>query len=396
VAEKKVREPELVRKQEELRRLAPEGLDALRQQVARLEQLLASNEPTVASTTASSELPENAAALQALDVRLKREIAADIQTSANAQMQMKKLDREIEEVLRRAEGDAKIKQATLNATAEAARNTLERMRAADELENAFREAEKSLAGAQRELESARLTDSEQSVNDRLGAANDGLRALQNRLTAVEKEFHEIKGAMSQTEGLHQKRAAAAARVEELKRQTERDRLQSESFDRLYALFEECREKQLGTVLGPIHDRVLRWMRLLRIGGYDSIRFNDQFLPDKLIAGDGAMELALDEESTGTIEQIGLMVRLALGSVMSSAKEPAVAVLDDPLTHSDVVRMDRMRAVLKNAATGDATSAPAAGPLQIIVLTCHPEWFAVEGAKVVDLSKAEVLTRTSTH
>jgi predicted nucleic acid-binding Zn-ribbon protein len=361
-----------------------------------LEQLLASNEATLASTTASSELPGNAAALQALDGRLKQEIAADIQSSANAQTQMKILDREIEEVLRRQEADAKIKQATLNATAEAARKTLERMRAADELESAFREAEKTMAAAQRELESARLTDSEQSINGRLSAANDGLRALQSRLTVVEKEFHEIKGAMSQSEGLHQKRAAAAARVEGLNRQTERDRLQSESFDRLYAIFEECRDKQLGAVMGPIHDRVLRWMRLLRIGGYELIRFNDQFLPDKLVAGDGAMELALEEESTGTIEQIGLMVRLALGSVLSSSAEPAVAVLDDPLTHSDVVRMDRMRAVLRNAAAGDATSAPAAGPLQIIVLTCHPEWFAVEGAKVVDLSKAEVLRRTSTH
>ncbi len=44
------------------------------------------------------------------------------------------------------------------------------------------------------------------------------------------------------------------------------------------------------------------MRLLRIGGYQSIHFKDQLLPDKLLAGDGATERALEEESTGTIEQ----------------------------------------------------------------------------------------------
>jgi AAA domain len=396
VAEKKVREPELVRREEEIRRLAPEGLDALRQQVARLTQQLVSNEATLGSPTASAELPQDATTLQVLDARLKLEIEADAQKTTSAQAQIEKLDREIENVLRRQEAAAKIKQATLSATAEAGRNALERMRRADDLENAVREAEEALSRVRGQLETAKLTESEQSICDRLAASNEGLHTLQSRLAAADQEFHEIKGAMSQTEGLHQKRAGAAARVEELQRQTDRERLESESFDRLYALFEECRDKQLGAVMGPIHDRVIRWMRLLRIGGYESIRFNDQFLPDKLIAGDGAMELALDEESTGTIEQIGLMVRLALGSVLSTAKEPAVAVLDDPLTHSDVVRLDRMRAVLKNAAAGDPDLAPPAGPLQIVVLTCHPEWFAVEGAKVVDLSKGDVLSRVCPH
>ena len=188
-----------------------------------------------------------------------------------------------------------------------------------------------------------------------------MRALDTQLKAAEKEFHEIKGAMSQSEGLHQKRTAAAARVEELTRQTEREALESEAYDRLYALFEECRERQLGSVMGPIHDRVLRWMRLLRIGGYQSIRFNDQLLPEKLVAGDGATEWMLGEESTGTIEQIAMMVRLALGSMLSTPDDPAVAVLDDPLTHSDVVRLDRMRAVLKSASAGDLDSTPPAGP-----------------------------------
>ena len=153
-----------------------------------------------------------------------------------------------------------------------------------------------------------------------------------------------------------------------------------------------REKQLGTVMGPIHDRVVRWMRLLRIGGYQSIRFNDQFLPETLLSGDGVTELALGEESTGTIEQLGPMVRLALGSTLSTVDEPVTAILDDPLTHSDVTRLNLMRAVLKNAAAGDVSSQPPAGPLQTLVFTCHPEWFQFDGARVVDLGSAEVLKR----
>jgi hypothetical protein len=51
----------------------------------------------------------------------------------------------------------------------------------------------------------------------------------------------------------------------------------------------------------------------------------------------------------------------------------------------------MRGVLR-AAAGDAASTPPAGPLQIIVLTCHQEWFSIGGAKVVDLGDAKILER----
>jgi hypothetical protein len=87
-----------------------------------------------------------------------------------------------------------------------------------------------------------------------------------------------------------------------------------------------------------------------------------------------------------------MVRLALGSMLSTPEEPVVAVLDDPLTHSDTVRLDRMRPVLRSAAAGNTASTPPAGPLHVMVFTCHPEWFAMDGAKIIDLTNRDVLVR----
>jgi len=404
VAEKKVRDPQLVRKQDEIRRLAPHGLDALRQEVQRLENSLFANEISPASAAAGVDFPQDAPALEKLAARLKQEIDANSNASNIIQGQIAELEQQIEGDpmvksnsavvgLRQQEADFQNKLATLDATAKVLGGVVDRMLSAAEMEQSVREADQALATARGQLETAKLSDSEQTIRERLDAANDGLQAIQNQLDVAAREFHELKGAMSQSEGLHQIRAAAAARVEALARETQRETLESEAYDRLYALFEECREKQLAAVMGPIHDRVLRWMRLLRIGGYHAMDFNDQFLPDKLIAGDGALELPLGEESTGTIEQIGLMVRLALGSMLSTPDEPVVAILDDPLTHSDQVRLDRMRAVLKNASLGDTGAKPPAGPLQIVVFTCHPEWFAIEGAKVIDLSKPDVLGRT---
>ena len=58
----------------------------------------------------------------------------------------------------------------------------------------------------------------------------------------------------------------------------------------------------------------------------------------------------------------LGVRLALGSILASVAEPAIAILDDPLTHCDVGRLNKMRSILRSAAEGDPmrTSPPSCG------------------------------------
>jgi hypothetical protein len=184
----------------------------------------------------------------------------------------------------------------------------------------------------------------------------------------------------------------AARLDELTSLTEQESLQKDAVDRLYALFEECKEKQLGALMGPIHDRVLGWMRILGIGDYKEMRFNDAFLPDQLTSRDETAVFGVTEESTGAQEQIGILVRLALGSVLASDDEPAVAILDDPLTHCDVGRLNKMRVILRRAAHGDKSISPPAGPLQILIFTCHPEWFRDEDALVIDLEDGSVMKR----
>jgi uncharacterized protein YhaN len=101
---------------------------------------------------------------------------------------------------------------------------------------------------------------------------------------------------------------------------------------------------------------------------------------------------LDHESTGAREMIGLMVRLALGAVLVPPGEPAVAVLDDPLTHCDPRRMERMRAVLKSAAAGDVAATPAAGPLQLLTFTCHPDRFQADATIIIDLGNPAIVQR----
>ena len=404
-AEKKLRDPQMERKRNLIEELAPAGLEPLRQELARLENLSAASE---SAGTANPDLPVTAAELGQLADRLKEALDTNQVNIAEIDEQIAALDRQIEGTgaklkiagkvalngLRQSEAAARDVLTTLNTTTASLLAELDRMLTAEQIEGEVRDAERKVALARDRLASAQLSESEETIGDRLASAKEGVRGLEGHLKRVEKDFNQISGQLRTTAGLHQKRSAAKARVEELERLTEREMLDSEAYDRLYGLFEECREKQLGAVMGPIHDRVLRWMKLSRIPGYQSIRFNDQFLPEHLITRDGASEMRLDEESVGTREQLALMVRLALGAAISTLEEPVVAMLDDPLAYSDGARLDRMRAVLRNAAAGETGAPLSAGPLQIFVFTCHPEWFAINGAKIIDLGKPEVLSRSA--
>ena len=280
------------------------------------------------------------------------------------------------------------------ATANGRREELGRMREEDEITRRVECAKFDMTAAADELKASELTAEESTVDERVAACREAVNALERQARENEEKYNRIKGRLEGSEGLHAQRALLSARVDELTRLTCRESLERDAVDRLYELFEECREKQLGTLMGPIHDRVLNWMRVLDIGDYKEVRFGDTFLPDKLVRRDGTAEFAIGEESTGAQEQIGMLVRLALGSLLTRAEEPTVAILDDPLTHCDVGRVNKMRVILRRAAEGDPKLSPPAGPLQIIVLTCHPEWFRDERATVIDLENPDVMQRLS--
>jgi hypothetical protein len=373
----------------ELRKLAPKGLDPLRANVNELNAKLVA---PAASSDGEAEPPSNdlsllgklAERLQAeydrIGVKLDQAETSERQTTDNF-AEASTNEHQRREDFTKATTERDLLDLQLN-----------QLPKSDELTEAVRAAAIALDTATGTLDASKLSVEEETVADRFEAAREAVRATQKRLRNVETEYHEIKGALSQFEGLHQDRAAAAARLEQLQEAIDREELERDAVDRLYALFDECREKRFNTVLKPIHDRVLRWMNILRIDGYHELRFSDAFLLEKLTRRGGTVEFALDEESVGTQEQIGLLVRLALGSALSTPEEPAVAVLDDPLTHSDTLRLTNMRAVLRAAAAGDSKLTPPAGPLQILIFTCHPEWFEIDGAKAIDLADPSILTR----
>lgn len=75
---------------------------------------------------------------------------------------------------------------------------------------------------------------------------------------------------------------------------------------------------------------------------------------------GGRSEAADHLSTGTREQIAVLVRLAFGDILASAGRPVPLVLDDALVYSDDERLAKMLGMLQNASQKH----------QVILLSCR--------------------------
>src|SRR5262249_22989709 len=151
---------------------------------------------------------------------------------------------------------------------------------------------------------------------------------------------------------------------------------------------EVRNDQVGRTVGPINDRVVAWAGKIGLTDYASLSFGDQLLPSGLVLNHAANldPVDIDCESYGTMEQLSLLIRLAVGGFLAQ-RDRGVAILDDPLAHADPAKHRRMLDVLSAASRGDAAGAHATGPLQLVILTCHEERFAeLDAAQRFDLAK----------
>jgi predicted nucleic acid-binding Zn-ribbon protein len=389
IAEYGLKSNELQILEQKLKQAAQQGLDPLRRKVLELETKLKDAPAAVSDTI--EPLPDARDELEKLRTELNARIGDLTGQIGSLDAAVAGLDAELTKGRADVTG-AKQRLAGFEATARAHHDAVGRLRSEEQIATRIDEAKTSLTNAEDELQRSELTVEESTIDDRVATCTEAVNALQKQVRENEEKYNRIKGRLEGSEGLHTERAALAARVDELTRHVEQESLEKDAVDRLYELFEECREKQLGTLMGPIQDRVLNWMRVLALGDYKEVRFGDSFLPDKLVRRDGTAEFSIDEESTGAQEQIGMLVRVALGSLLTSTSEPTVAILDDPLTHCDIGRLNQMRRILRRAAEGDAKLNPPAGPLQIIILTCHPEWFRDERATVIDLENPDVMQR----
>ncbi|MGE8319094.1 MAG: AAA family ATPase [Comamonas sp.] len=141
-----------------------------------------------------------------------------------------------------------------------------------------------------------------------------------------------------------------------------------------------RAAALRRLQAPLESRLQHYLQLLLPGG--RIVLSEQLVPQQVQApagsGADAARLAgeLAELSYGTQEQLGILSRLAYADLLRAAGQPTLLMFDDALVHSDRQRLAQMKRVLYDASTRH----------QLLLFTCHPEWWNDMGVPVRTLDE----------
>ena len=208
--------------------------------------------------------------------------------------------------------------------------------------------------------------------ERLAGAKDAATAAAADVRQLEMQLRAAEGALEQVGGQYiQERAQqareAVAALEERERELDLDYGAWRLLQEALTAAEQEEAVHLGNALvQPVSERVAA----LTGGRYGQVAIGPQLEAAGIQTAGG--ERKFDVLSVGTQEQIALLLRLSIAEALE-----AFIVLDDQLTQSDPARMTWMRDLLEAAASR----------IQVVVMTCHPEHYAVENGRrhVVDLS-----------
>ena len=221
-----------------------------------------------------------------------------------------------------------------------------------ELETAKEEAATLDARVERDVAKPRAErDSVQTeidaLRDSTGTAEGDRRHILGGIEAIARD-----GVQSRAADLEGRLTRLERRHEELERRARGAKLLKELIERLAA-------ERAEVLAGPISKTVSRWMELLTGGRYDGLDLSGALMPTTVRAAAYGEDLAIDQLSHGTRQQLAVLLRLAI-AVLVSRDERNLVVLDDRLVDSDPVRLRRLRSILEEV--GDSC--------QIMLATCH--------------------------
>jgi DNA repair exonuclease SbcCD ATPase subunit len=225
--------------------------------------------------------------------------------------------------------------------------------------------------------------------ERAGARVAGLEELargqRERVVALGVELREARGG-----GSYAALTEAEERLRACERALEDVRQRAEAVKLLRQVLAEEQQKAERRFVAPVKERVDRWLGALVGDDRGGVTLNERL---EVVGLDGARPghggdpgAVTDFEalSSGMREQLGLLVRLALARVLAGDGTLPV-IIDDGVVHTDAVRFQRLLSVLEDAA----------GTLQVILLTCHPERYAgLRQAARFDLQALVEASRTS--
>ncbi len=343
-----------------LNSVAPEGIDPLREALAKIPQV--DEDADAPDPEVAEDALEDALAAYE-EARIARDTASErLSDARNEATRAKTTLTSLRERLKRAE-DALTKFGTSTEDELASKSG----RAAQALEAAGTiHAEKAsnapdLAGTEAALN--RAMSVEQGARDEIARLKPLLARLEERISRSSGDA--VEERLAETEQELEAAKATLARIgHEVKVLFRLEKA-------LEAARTEARERYFTPIARELKPLLhLLWPEAELTWGEESL------LPDALIR-DGQEE-PINILSGGTQEQVALLVRLAFARMLAAAGRVAPVILDDALVFTDDDRIERMFDALHRQA----------GDLQIIVLTCRQRAFRDLGGKALRLAAPE--------
>ncbi len=341
--------------QAELRALAPDGIDALRQEVSRLASLIPDDtgdhpdpETTEAAMTAARE------AFDAGEAKLEQARAA-LKSASETLWHLKSEARTLSERLTTLDHD-------LGPEDQRADTLAELEKTVTDLTRAHMEAAQAVQ---------RLSASAPDLAAVTAAANRTKAVMENaelKIQQTRTELAKLDGSIASRadEGLEETHLETKGRLQAAQTHLAHIEHEIAVLKRLHAALEKARANAAERYLAPVITELAPLLSMLL--GDAEIRFDETtLLPTTVERGPVTEDISI--LSGGMREQLAILTRLAFARLLARDGRHVPVILDDPLVFTDDARIAAMFDVLHRTARD----------LQIVVLTCHETVFRQLGA-----------------
>lgn len=196
---------------------------------------------------------------------------------------------------------------------------------------------------------------------------DVVRDLEEQMQSVREDIIDrrvrIEAAVS--EDFYSRIGDVEASLKVAKRNLDHVTRQAEAVKLLREMVDAFKKEQTTALSGPVAELVNRWLVQLTDGSYDSVRMDEKIFPVGVSNPRYDEALPLECLSYGTHEQVIVLLRLAMGALLSN-DERNLVVIDDRLVNADPIRMRRLCQILEEVATNHC---------QVVVATCNDTPYA---------------------
>jgi len=232
----------------------------------------------------------------------------------------------------------------------------------DGLDRRLREVQERAETAGKDL-STLLGEYAEKVETPRRLADQAKRAvgqLQKRLVEIVREVSEQRGRIEEVAAgdSYTRLADVEAKLGTLNQRSEVLKGRAVALRLLRDILEACESQRTAAIAAPVGQHVNRWLQELTGGVYDNLSIDDGLRPVAARLRNGGHDLPFSSLSYGTAEQVVVLVRLAMG-VLVSREERNLVILDDRLVNADPVRLRKLCLILEEAARN----------CQILVATC---------------------------